>query len=216
MTKRIIAKETILAHTDFSQPFVIHTDASHYQLGGVISQNNRPIAFHSGKLNDAQTRHTTTERELLSIVETLKAHRNIPLGQRIIVHTDHKNLVCKTFNTERVMRWRLLIEEFGPELRHIKGELNIAADLLSRLALQEEDFSMDAFATDDEEDDGYPLSHSKIVDAQSNDAGCRARIRKLEQHEAIDIRDRMRRPSSSTEAGFDSDETSTPKYSLEE
>ena len=37
MCKRIISKEVILAYPDFSKPFVIHTDASHYQLGGVIS-----------------------------------------------------------------------------------------------------------------------------------------------------------------------------------
>ena len=105
MAKRVIAKETILAFPDFSKPFTIHTDASHCQLGGVISesQEGRPIAFCSGKLNDAQTRHTTTERELLSIVETLKAYRNILLGHKIVVHTDHKNLVYKTFNTEHVM-----------------------------------------------------------------------------------------------------------------
>jgi hypothetical protein len=62
----------MLAYPDFSKPFTIHTDASHYQLGGDISQLGKPIAFYSRKLTDAQTRYTTTERELLSIVETLK------------------------------------------------------------------------------------------------------------------------------------------------
>ena len=56
MCKRIIAKEVVLAYPDFSKPFVIHTDASHYQLGAVISQDGKPIAFYSRKLNDAQTR----------------------------------------------------------------------------------------------------------------------------------------------------------------
>ena len=98
-----------MAYPDFEQPFVIHTDASHTQLGAVISQHNKPIAFYSRKLNPAQTRYTTTERELLSIVETLKEFRNILLGQKIVVHTDHKNLTCKNFNTERVMRWRLIL-----------------------------------------------------------------------------------------------------------
>ena len=125
LAKKVTARQTVLACPNFSKPFVTHTDASLYQLGAVISQDGKPIAFYSRKLNDAQTRYTTTERELLSIVETLKAYRNILLGHKIVVHTDHKNLVYKTFNTERVMRWRLLIEEFGPELRYIKGELNV-------------------------------------------------------------------------------------------
>ena len=162
--KRVIAKEAMLAYPDFSKPFVIHTDASHYQLGAVISQDNKPIAFYSRKLNDAQTRYTTTERELLSIVETLKAYRNILLGYKIVVHTDHKNLVYKTFNTERVMRWRLLIEEFGPELRYIKGEQNIVADVLSRMNLTKKDFSFDAFAFNDEDfPEAYPLSFKQIA-----------------------------------------------------
>ena len=41
-------------------------------------------------------------------------------------------------NTERVLRWRLVIKECGPKLLYIKGELNIVADALSRLALDED------------------------------------------------------------------------------
>ena len=103
-----MARETILAYPDYTKPFEIHTDASMSQLGSVISQDGKPIAFYSRKLNNAQRRYTTTERELLSIVETLKEYKNILLGHKIKVYTDHKNLVYKNFNTEGVRRWRLL------------------------------------------------------------------------------------------------------------
>ena len=170
MAKKVIAKEAMLAYPDFKKPFVIHTDASHYQLGGVISQDGKPIAFYSRKLNDAQTRYTTTERELLSIVETLKEYRNILLGHEIEVFTDHKNLVYKHFNTERVMRWRLIIEEFGPKLTYIKGEHNIVADTLSRMELTEEEFSADAFASDESEfPEDFPLSYREIAHNQEQD-----------------------------------------------
>jgi hypothetical protein len=79
--KSVVCREVLLSYPDFNKPFHIHTDASHYQLGAVISQDNRPIAFYSRKLQPAQVRYTTTERELLSIVETLKEFRNILLGQ---------------------------------------------------------------------------------------------------------------------------------------
>ena len=75
--KKIVSKEAILAFPDFTQEFVIYTDASKLQLGGVITQNGKPLAFYSRKLKDAQTRYTTTERELLSIVETLKEFKSI-------------------------------------------------------------------------------------------------------------------------------------------
>jgi hypothetical protein len=116
LMKQIVSRETLLAYPDFSLQFDIYTDASKLQLGAAICQNNKPIAFYSRKLNPAQTRYTTTERELLAIVETLKEFRNILLGHSIRVSTDHQNLTYKIFNTERVMRWRLLIEEFGVDL----------------------------------------------------------------------------------------------------
>ena len=109
--------------------------ASKYQLGAVILQDNKHIAFYSRKLNSSQLIYTSTERELLDIVETLKEFRNIILGQQIIVYTDHKNLTYKVLNTERVMRWRLIVEEYGPELGYLQGHKNIVADALSRLHL---------------------------------------------------------------------------------
>ena len=134
--KHIVTKEVLLAFPNFSKPFEIYTDASKYQLGAVITQEGKPIAYYSRKLNSAQLNYTTTERELLAIVETLKEFRNILLGQKIVVYTGHKNLTYKVFNTERVMRWRLIIEEYGPELHYLKGEKNIVADALSRLELE--------------------------------------------------------------------------------
>ena len=106
----------MLAFPDFSQAFEIYTDASNLQLGAVVAQNNKPIAFFSRKLNPAQRRYTTTERELLAIVETLKEFRTILLGHKILVYTDHKNHTYTNFNIDRVMRWRLILEEYGPEL----------------------------------------------------------------------------------------------------
>ena len=105
--KKIVSREVLLAYPRFDQPFVIHTDASDYQLGSVISQNNMHIAFFSRKLNNAQRRYTTMEQELLCVVETLKEYRNILFGHEVIVYMDHKNLVHETLlmSSDRVMQW---------------------------------------------------------------------------------------------------------------
>ena len=50
-------------HPNLSKPFVIHMETSKVQLGAVISQDNKPIAFYSRKLNPVQDNDTTTERE---------------------------------------------------------------------------------------------------------------------------------------------------------
>ena len=134
-TKKMVCKETLLTYPDWTKPFDIHTDASDYQLGAVISQEGKPIAFFSRKLNSAQRNYTTTEKELLSIVECLKEFRNILFGYPIKVFSDHKNLVhaATISQSQRVMRWRLILEEFGPDIKHISGEMNVVADAISRL-----------------------------------------------------------------------------------
>ena len=134
--KKIVSRETLLAYPNFSEPFEIHTDASDTQLGVVISQHGKPIAFYSRKSTPAQTCYTITERELLAIVKTLKQFRNFLLGQKIRVFTDHKNLTYKTFNMEeRVTHWHLILKEYGPELVYVKGKNNVVADALSQLNL---------------------------------------------------------------------------------
>ena len=177
--KKIIAKETLLAFPDFTKPFHVHTDASKVQLGAYISQEGKPIAFYSRKLLPAQTRYTTTERELLSIVETLKEFRNILLGHTIIVHTDHANLTFKNFSSERVLRWRLYCEEYGPILKYVPGEQNVVADALSRLELEqlpplvekEAYYSIfDSYDTELQEDvHSHPLTYKQLEKAQQQD-----------------------------------------------
>ena len=89
-TKCVIRREVLKGYPDFNAPFEIHTDASRLKIDAVVSQNGKPIAFYSRKMNIAQQNYTTTEKELLSIVETLKEFRNILLGHQITVYTDHK------------------------------------------------------------------------------------------------------------------------------
>ena len=88
----MIGREVLLAYPDFNAPFEIHTDASKLQIGAVIYQKGNHIAFYSRNMNSAQLNYTTTEKELLSIVETLKEFRNILLGHQITVYTDRRNL----------------------------------------------------------------------------------------------------------------------------
>ena len=87
-----ISNGVLLAYPDFNAPFEIHTDASKLYIGAVISQKGKTVAFYSWNMNSAQQNYTTTDKELLSIVASLKEFRNILLGHQIMVYTDHKNL----------------------------------------------------------------------------------------------------------------------------
>ena len=69
--KKVASREVRLTYPDFSKDFVIYTDASTRQLGAIITQENRPIAFCSKNLSKSQQKYTVTNLELLSIVMTL-------------------------------------------------------------------------------------------------------------------------------------------------
>ena len=109
----------MLAYPRYGERFHVHTDASDKQMGGVVSQKGKLIAFFLRKLNSAQQRYTTTDKELLAIVETLKQFKTMIKGQDVVVHMNHMNL---TYNfaehtSDRVLRQRLLLEEYGVQLR---------------------------------------------------------------------------------------------------
>ena len=63
------------------------------------------------------------------------------------------------------MRWRLIIEEFSPELVYIQGETNIVADALSRLDIIDDvDYNLsDTQNLDTFYADLFDLSDNSIV-----------------------------------------------------
>jgi hypothetical protein len=92
--KAVMSRETLKLFPNLSKEFYIYTDASDYQLGAIIMQNDKALAVYSRKLNLAQKNYGTGEQELLSIAETLQQFFKYKLyGNPIIVHTYLKNLL---------------------------------------------------------------------------------------------------------------------------
>ena len=96
----------------------------------------------------------------------MKEFRNILFGYLIRVFSDHKNLVhaATISQSQRVMRWRLILEEFGPDIQHIKGEDNVVADAISRLPKSEiNELEYEFLALEDEEAE-FPLDLHLVRD----------------------------------------------------
>lgn len=99
--KTALAEQVILAFPNFSEVFYVTTDASDIAIGAMLSQgelpNDRPIYFFSRTLNDTQKNYSTIQKELLAIVEAIKAFRVYLYGRFFILITNHKPL-CYLFN----------------------------------------------------------------------------------------------------------------------
>jgi hypothetical protein len=80
-----------------------------------------------------EQRYSVTEIEPLAIVETLTEFKGMLWGQRTKVFTDHKNLIQDALGltSDSVYQWRLLLEDFGPEIVHIKSIHNTVANTIA-------------------------------------------------------------------------------------
>jgi len=136
--KQIIASDQILAYPDFERPFILTTDASNYALGAVLSQiqegKERPIAFGSRTLNEAESRYSTTEKEALAIIWSVQKYKSYLYGHKFTLVTDHKPLTFIKTSTKnsKILRWRLELENFDFDIQYKEGKANVVADALSR------------------------------------------------------------------------------------
>ena len=151
--KELLCTTPVLAYPDFSRPFIIHTDACGYGVGGILSQmptsscepasdeksimdsREHPIAYTSKHLNDLQIKWCTTEKEAFAIYHTVKTFFPYLYGTTFTIVTDHaslKYLMGKRETTGRLARWSLYLQQFDMEIHYRPGKLHQNADALSR------------------------------------------------------------------------------------
>ena len=105
--KALMVEDVLLRYPDHNIPFHICTDASGYQLGSVILQQDVPVAYYSCKLSITQQNYTTIEKEILFVDETIQNYRSKLLGANIHIYTDQCNLTYKALTTQRIIHlWR--------------------------------------------------------------------------------------------------------------
>ena len=73
-------------------PFVVKTDASDQAIAATLSQNGRPVAFFSRTLTNSERKHSSIEKEVYAIVESLHKWRHYLLGKHFQLITGQQSV----------------------------------------------------------------------------------------------------------------------------
>lgn len=144
--KQLLQTKPVLQFFDRNQPVLLSVDASSFGLGGVLLQSNKPVAYTSATLLDAQTRYSQIEKELLAVVHACEHFHYYVFGKEILIQTDHKpllGLIHKPFDaiSPRLQRLLLRLQRYSFKLTHVPGKELVIADALSRAPLPEDPVS---------------------------------------------------------------------------
>ena len=90
--KRRLTSAPILIVLDRGQGYTVYCDASRAELGCVLMQSGRVVAYDSCKLKNHEQNYPTHDMELASIVFALKIWRHYLYGEEFEVYSDKKSL----------------------------------------------------------------------------------------------------------------------------
>ena len=144
--KASLSSAGALAHYDVDRPLKMYCDASSKGVGACIVHQfpggaERPVAYASRSLSEAEQKYAQIEREGLAIVFGVKRFHQYICGRRFTLVTDHRPL-CRIFSPSaetssvaaaRLQRWALILSMYDYEIEFVSGLQNVPADVLSRL-----------------------------------------------------------------------------------
>ncbi|KAG0441197.1 Retrovirus-related Pol polyprotein from transposon 17.6 [Dictyocoela muelleri] len=127
-----IKKQNLFHFSDLNKQFDLKCDASDIGIGSLLLQEGKLFGIFSSKFKASERNYTVVKQKDLGIIESMKHYRQIIFGAHTIIHTDNENLTFRGDLTKRMNRCLILLEVYDYEIKHVKGDLNSEADLLSR------------------------------------------------------------------------------------
>ena len=142
--KKLVNNDLKLAIFNPDCKTIVSTDASEVGIGGLLSQVQNgvevPIAFGHHTLDQRQRNYSASEREALAAMYFCEYWEKYLLGRHFILRTDHQALktLLHQFGNGRksgkFARWFERLQIFNYTIEYVKGENNVVADAMSRLA----------------------------------------------------------------------------------
>ena len=142
--KECVATAPCLGQIDPSKVVYARVDASDIGVGCVLYQMvkdqeagrelPKAIAYASRRFSPAERRWALCEREGYSTKFVWEKFQSLLQGLPVVIETDHRNhLYLHSAQSMKLQRWRMYLQQFAYEIRHVDGNRNCTADGMSRI-----------------------------------------------------------------------------------
>jgi hypothetical protein len=146
-----ITEQPVLVLPDFSKTFQVKCDTSGFAIGAVLSQDNRPIAYFSEKLNETKMKYSTYDKEFYAVIQALKKWRHYLVPKEFVLYSDNHALQFITRQeklNQKHAKWVEYMHNFTFVIKHISGTANKVVDALSRKCLILQEFRVKTLGFD--------------------------------------------------------------------
>jgi hypothetical protein len=116
--KKVISEAPVLTSPDYLKDFLIFSFASEHTIAAVLLQKDdggfeRPIAFFSKSLRDAELKYNIMEKQAYAMVKSLKAFRTYVLHSKVIAYVPTsavKDILVQSDSDGKRGRWLAKIQ----------------------------------------------------------------------------------------------------------
>ena len=136
--KKMLVEAPMLTQPTPGKEYLMYSDASRNELGCVLMQDGKVVAYASRQLKSHEQNYPTHDLELVVVVFALKIWRHYLYGERCRIYTDHKSLKYLLTHKElnlRQRRWIELFKYYDCIVDYHPGKANVVTDALSRKAM---------------------------------------------------------------------------------
>ncbi|KAA3466138.1 Transposon Ty3-I Gag-Pol polyprotein [Gossypium australe] len=133
--KNCLTNAHLLTLPDFTKTFELEFDASGVGIGVVLTQDGRPIAYFSEKINGATLNYPVYDKEMYALIWALETWQHYLWPKEFVIYSDHealKHIKGQHKLNKLHAKWVEYLESFPYVIKYKKGKDNIIIDALSR------------------------------------------------------------------------------------
>ena len=107
---------------DFQKVFQVKCDASGFAIGVVLSQEDRPFAYFSEKMDEAKVKYSTYDKEFYAIIQALKKWRHYLILKEFVLYNDNHALQFVSQQdklNQKHAKWVEYMQNFTFVIKHI-------------------------------------------------------------------------------------------------